>query len=57
MLKVEMSQMHKWVVNSDNIKYFDSIHKTNGNVLTLDKRPYIDLLCEFNIFFTGELSK
>lgn len=54
MINVEMSQMHKWSVNSDNVSYYDAIMKSGGQVLTLDKRPYIDLLCEFNIFFTAK---
>jgi hypothetical protein len=53
MLKVNMSQMNKWNVTSDNVKYFDSIMKTKGNVVTLDVRPYVDLLCDFGIMFTS----
>ena len=51
-INVEMSQMGKWSVDSDNVRFYDAIMKSGGNVVTLDKRSYIDLLCEFNIFFT-----
>lgn len=51
-IRVNMSQMNRWTVDGDNIKYFDSIMSTKGNVVTLDTRPYVDLLNEFNIFYT-----
>lgn len=52
MIKVNLSQMKKWKVTSDNVKFYDSIMKLKGKIITLDKRPYIELLCEFNIMFT-----
>jgi hypothetical protein len=47
-----MNQMSNWKVDSDNIRYFDSIMKTKGKVSTLDARTYVEFLCEFNIFYT-----
>jgi enoyl-[acyl-carrier-protein] reductase (NADH) len=54
MIKVNMKQMKNWKVTSDNVKFYDSIMKTKGSVVTLDKRPYVELLCEFNIMFTAK---
>lgn len=51
-LSVNLSQISKWTVDSDNVKFYDSIMKTKGKVSTLDVRGYIDYLCEFNIFYT-----
>jgi hypothetical protein len=51
-LSVNMNQMSNWKVDSDNIRYFDSIMKTKGKVSTLDARTYVEFLCEFNIFYT-----
>lgn len=47
-----MKQMKKFKVTSDTVKYYDSILKTKGRVLSLDYRPYIELLSEFGIFYT-----
>ena len=53
-LKVNLQQMKKWRVYSDNVRFYDAIMRTGGTVLTLDARPYVDLLCEFGIFYTLE---
>lgn len=53
MIKVNMNQMNRWVVDQDNVKFFDNIMKSKGKVMTLDSRPYINFLTEFNIFFTA----
>lgn len=52
MIKVNMKQMKKWNVTEDNVKWFDSIMKTKGSVITLNPQQYVDLLCEFGIMFT-----
>jgi len=51
---VNMRQMNRWQVTSDNVRWFDSIMRTKGIVVTLDSRPYVDFLNEFNIFYTLE---
>ena len=52
MLTVNMKQMDKWVVTEDNVRCYDYIIRTSGRVLSLDYKPYIEYLNEFNIFFT-----
>lgn len=52
-LHVNMKQMDRWKVTSDNVRWFDSIVCTGGEVSTLDMRPYVEFLCEFNIFYTA----
>lgn len=52
MLTVNMKQMHRWVVNQDNVRFYNSIMSTNGKVISLDYRGYIEYLCEYNIFYT-----
>lgn len=44
--------MKKWKVTECNVKQYNHIMFNNGVVFTLDKRPYIESLLEFNIFFT-----
>ena len=56
MLTVNMKQISKWIVTQDNVKFYDNIMKSNGTVVTLDTRPYIELLTDFGIFFTTTLS-
>lgn len=51
-LSINMAKMDRWQVNSDNVRLFDSIHVAGGKFFTLDAQPYINLLCEFNIFYT-----
>ncbi len=51
-LHVNMRQMSRWTVDQDNIRYFDSIQRTGGVVVTLDPRPYVNLLDGFGIFYT-----
>lgn len=51
-LSINMNQMGKWKVTSDNVKYFEAIHNSNGKFFTLDSRQYVELLCEFGIFYT-----
>ena len=53
-VRVNMSHMNRWQVTSDNVRWFDSIMRTKGIVVTLDSRPYVDFLNEFNIFYTLE---
>ena len=52
MISVNMKQMNKWVVTQDNVRFYDSIVRTKGKVVSLDYRPYIDLLNDFGIFYT-----
>ena len=52
-LKVNISEMYKWNVTSDNAPYFDSIMRTNGIVQSLDVRPYQEFLTDFGINFTS----
>ena len=51
-INVNMKDMKKFNVYSDNIRIFDQIHKNNGHIETLDVRPYVEILTDFNIFFT-----
>ena len=53
MIKVNMKQMNKWGVTQDNVRFYDHIMKNKGVIVTLDPRPYIDLLTDFGIFFTA----
>jgi hypothetical protein len=52
MIIVNMKQINRWKVTEDNVKWYDHIVRSNGKILTLDEKSYIDLLCEFNIFYT-----
>jgi len=56
-LSVNMSQMNRWKVDQDNVKYYDSIMKTKGKVQSLDLQPYKNFLDEFNIFYTASLGE
>ena len=47
-----MKHMHRWSVDMDNVKFYDAIMKNKGCFHTLDSRTYIELLNEFNIFYT-----
>lgn len=51
-LIINMKQMSKWKVTSDNVKFYDNIMKTKGKVVSLDFRPYMEFLNEFAIFYT-----
>lgn len=51
-MRINMAQMHKWKVTQCNVKYFDTIHVCGGTFATLDPSRYVDLLCEFGIFYT-----
>lgn len=42
----------RFKVTSDNARLFDSLVRAEGQLLTLDGRPYIDELTSFGIFFT-----
>lgn len=52
LLRVNMAQMKRWRVYSDNVRCFDSIYRTHGVVQTLDSMPYTQWLNEFGIFYT-----
>ena len=52
MLSVNMKQMDKWNVTQDNVRFYDAIMRNKGKVYSLDYRTYMDLLNEFNIFYT-----
>ena len=52
MLSVNMKQMNKWNVTQDNVRFYDSIMRNKGKVVSLDYRAYMELLNEFNIFYT-----
>ena len=56
-ISVNMTQMNRWKVDQDNVKYYDSIMKTKGKVQSLDLRPYKNFLDEFNIFYTAPLGE
>jgi hypothetical protein len=51
-IRVNISQMDRWKVCADNVQYYNSIMIAGGTFLTLDAKPYVDLLNEFNIFYT-----
>lgn len=54
-VRVNMAQMSRWPVYQDNVRFFDAIMRNNGVVSCLDVRPYVELLTEYNIFFTSPL--
>ena len=43
-----------WYTYEDNVKYFEALSEGRGEVNTLDARPYIQWLTDFNIFFTAD---
>lgn len=52
-LKINMQQFRKrWKICSDNVKYAEAIQLAKGDLFVLDSRPYIELLADFNVFFT-----
>ena len=51
-ISVNMRQMNRWQVTSDNVRWFEAIHRANGRLITLDARPYVEWLNTFNIFYT-----
>lgn len=53
-IKVNMKQFRDKapLPTVDDIKIYDSISNTQGKIITLDTSPYIDYLCEHNIFYT-----
>lgn len=53
-LCINMKHMKKWIVTECNVKYYNHIMLNNGVIVTLDKQPYIELLTDFNIFFTAK---
>ena len=52
-LSVNMKHMDKWKVDMDNVHYFNTIQINKGKFITIDTRPYEDLLNEFGIFYTA----
>ncbi len=51
-ISVNMRQMNRWQVTSDNVRWFEAIHGAHGKFVTLDTRPYVEWLNSFNIFYT-----
>ena len=51
-INVNMVDMKKFNVCSDNVRVFESIKKNKGSFFTLDTRPYVEELNEFGIFYT-----
>jgi len=51
-INVNMKDMKKFKVTSDNVVCFENIKKNKGSFFTLDFRPYVEFFSEFNIFFT-----
>ena len=51
-IHVNMKQMKKFNVDSNNVRVFDTIKKNKGVVFAIDVRPYVEALTEFGIFFT-----
>lgn len=52
-ISVNMKQFReKFKVYSDNVKVFEAITKTNGQMFVLDAKPYVDELTEQGIFYT-----
>lgn len=52
LISVNMKQMGRWKVTADNVRFYDAIMQNKGKFHTLDDRPYVDWLNEFNIFYT-----
>lgn len=58
MLRVNMDSFRKnWRDYADNVRFGESIRNTNGVVLSLDYRGYVEWLNEFNVFYTVPLGK
>ena len=51
-LSVNMAQMDRFQVCADTVVCYENIIANGGKFFTLDARRYVDLLCEFNIFYT-----
>lgn len=56
-LSVNMKQLKRWKVDSDNVKFYDKIWQNQGKFYTLDVRPYVELLQKYNIFYTLNVGK
>lgn len=54
-ISINMNQMDRWKVTSDNVEYYDRIMTLNGPFFTLDVRGYIEWLNEFGIFYTVKM--
>jgi hypothetical protein len=55
-ISINMAQMKKWKVTSDNVIQYEAILQCNGKFSPLDLRPFIYWLDEFNIFYTATYS-
>lgn len=52
-VRVNMGQFRaRWRDYSDTVRYGESIRQSNGVVVTLDVRPFMEWLNSFNIFYT-----
>jgi hypothetical protein len=53
-IRADYTQLRRrWRVDSSNVRYFDALVRGQGEVFTLDVRPYVALLTDFGIFFTA----
>ena len=51
-LAISMQQFkRRWKYTTDNVNLAEKIEETNGKFFTLDARPYVKWLDEFNIFY------
>jgi len=55
-IRVNMAHMSRVPVYSDNVRWVNNIYNADGVVATLDTRPYVDMLCEYGVFFTVKKS-
>lgn len=51
-LSVNMKQMNRWIVTTDNVLFYNNIQKNKGKFFTLDSMLYHLYLNEFSIFYT-----
>jgi hypothetical protein len=49
---INMDQMKRFKVFSDNLCIYENILNTGGKFFTINEQPYIDNLCEYGIFYT-----
>ena len=51
----ELKRKARGKIDMDNVKFYDNLVKSCGKLYTLDKRPYVDFLCELNVNFTAKV--
>lgn len=47
----ELKRKARGKIDMDNIKFYDNLVKSCGNLYTLDKRPYVQFLTNLGVNF------